>query len=134
MRPSRSLPTALQHPINTGQTRASNRIQPGRSAKHQQRPPNQANFNEFLDKVFKLLFELKDLPRFSPLQVLGYFSLLEMYAYRSAIAHGGTPNFTGELAVLGKAENANALISEAVKKTILQAIEEPQLLADLHDC
>ena len=113
-----------------------------------------------LDKVFKLLFELKDLPRFSPLQVLGYFSLLEsilthspkpddrydsitrqikqklallnkrwkppldysafaapshdkiwpkMYAYRSAIAHGSTPNFTGELAVLGKAENANAL-------------------------
>lgn len=138
-----------------------------------------------LDKAFKLLFELKDLPRFSPLQVLGYFSLLEsvlthapkpddrydsitrqikqklallnrrwkppldysafaapshdkiwpkMYAYRSAIAHGGTPNFAGELAVLGSAKNANSLISEAVKKTILQAIEEPQLLADLRDC
>jgi hypothetical protein len=138
-----------------------------------------------LEKVFKLLFELKDLPRFSPLQVLGYFSVLEsilthppkpedrydsitrqirqklallnkrwnppldysafaassrdkvwpkMYAYRSAIAHGGTPDFAGELAVLGKAENANRLISEAVKKTILQAIEEPQLLADLRNC
>jgi hypothetical protein len=138
-----------------------------------------------LNKAFRLLFELKDLPRFSPLQVLGYFSLLEsvlthapkpddrydsitrqikqklallnkrwkppldysafaapsqdkiwpkMYAYRSAIAHGGTPNFAGELAVLGSAKNANSLIREAVKKTILQAIEEPQLLVDLRDC
>ena len=38
-----------------------------------------------------------------------------MYAYRSAIAHGGTPNFDGELAVLGSAKNANSLIREAVK-------------------
>jgi hypothetical protein len=58
----------------------------------------------------------------------------KMYAYRSAIAHGATPNFAQELAALGKAENANLLIREAVKKTVLQAIEEPQLLADLHDC
>lgn len=146
-----------------------------------------AHDNSILDlnKAFRLLFELKDLPRFSPLQVLGYFSLLEsvlthapkpddrydsitrqikqklallnkrwkppldysafaapsqdkiwpkMYAYRSAIAHGGTPNFAGELAVLGSAKNANSLIREAVKKTILQAIEEPQLLVDLRDC
>jgi hypothetical protein len=138
-----------------------------------------------LDKVFKLVFELKDLPRFSPLQILGYFAVLEsvlthapnpddrydsitrqikqklallnkrwnppldysafptlshdkvwskMYAYRSAIAHGSTPNFAGELSALGKAENANLLISEAVKKTIYQTLEEPQLLADLQDC
>jgi hypothetical protein len=138
-----------------------------------------------LDKVFKLVFELKDLPRFSPLQVLGYFAVLEsilthapnpddrydsitrqikqklallnkrwnppldysgfsglshdkvwsrMYAYRSAIAHGSTPSFVGELSVLGKAENANLLICEALRKTICQAIEEPQLLADLQDC
>jgi hypothetical protein len=138
-----------------------------------------------LDKVFKLVFELKDLPRFSPLQILGYFAVLEsilthapspddrydsitrqikqklallnkrwkppldysafptlahdkvwskMYAYRSAIAHGLTPNFAGELSALRKAENANLLISEAVKKTIYQALEEPQLLADLQDC
>jgi hypothetical protein len=138
-----------------------------------------------LDKAFKLVFELKDLPRFSPLQILGYFAVLEsilthapnpedrydsitrqikqklallnkrwtppldysgfttqshdkvwskMYAYRSAIAHGSTPSFTGELSTLGKQESANLLIREAVKKTICQAIEEPQLLADLHNC
>jgi hypothetical protein len=138
-----------------------------------------------LDKVFKLVFELNDLPRFSPLQILGYFAVLEsilthapnpddrydsitrqikqklallnkrwkpplnysafaglshdkvwskMYAYRSAIAHGATPNFAGDLTVLGKAENADHLISEAAKKTIVQALEEPQLLADLHNC
>jgi len=138
-----------------------------------------------LDKVFKLVFELMDLPRFSPLQILGYFAVLEsilthapnpddrydsitrqikqklallnrrwrppldysafsglshdkvwskMYAYRSAIAHGATPNFVGELSALGKAENSNVLISEAVRKTICQALEEPQLLADLRNC
>lgn len=138
-----------------------------------------------LDQVFKLIFELKDLPRFSPLQILGYFAVLEsvlthapkpddrydsitrqikqklallnkrwspaldysafpalshdkvwsiMYKYRSAIAHGSTPNFTGELSALGKAENANYLISEAVRKVIQQAIEEPQLIADLQNC
>jgi hypothetical protein len=57
-----------------------------------------------------------------------------MYAYRSAIAHGSTPNFVGELSALGEAENANILISEAVRKTIYQAIEEPQLLTDLQAC
>lgn len=138
-----------------------------------------------LDRVFKLVFELMDLPRFSPLQVLGYFAVLEsilthapnpddrydsitrqikqklallnkrwkppldysafsaqshdkvwskMYAYRSAIAHGSAPNFVGELSALGKGENADLLISEAVRKTICQALEEPQLLADLQKC
>ena len=138
-----------------------------------------------LDKVFRLVFELKDLPRFSPLQILGYFAVLEsilthapnpedrydsitrqikqklallnrrwkpqldysafpdlphdkiwskMYAYRSAIAHGSTPNFARELSALGKAENANFLVSEAVRKTICQALDEPQLLVDLRAC
>lgn len=138
-----------------------------------------------LDRVFKLVFELMDLPRFSPLQILGYFAVLEsilthapnpddrydsitrqikqklallnnrwkprlnysafgglshdkvwskMYAYRSAIAHGATPNFVGELSTLGKPENADLLISEAVRKTICQALDEPQLLVDLQNC
>jgi hypothetical protein len=139
-----------------------------------------------LDKIFRLIFQLKDLPRFSPLQILGYFAVLEsilthapnpedrydsitrqikqklallnkrwnppldysafpklshdkvwskMYAYRSAIAHGSTPNFAaGDLSALGKAENANLLISAAVRKTICHALEEPQLIADLQNC
>jgi hypothetical protein len=138
-----------------------------------------------LKNILKLVFDLQDLPRFCPLQVLGYFAVLEsllthapkpddrydsiirqirqklallnkrwnppldytafttqkhetvwtkMYAYRSAIAHGTTPNFTGDLAALGNATNANNLISETVRKTIHQALEEPQLLADLQAC
>ncbi|HVC89483.1 MAG TPA: hypothetical protein VND66_02565, partial [Acidobacteriaceae bacterium] len=46
--PSGSLPKALQHPINTGQTRVSNRFHPGRSANRQERRYDAANFNEFL--------------------------------------------------------------------------------------
>lgn len=138
-----------------------------------------------LEKAFKLVFELMDLPRFSPLQILGYFAVLEsilthapnpddrydsvtrqikqklallnkrwtppldysafpglshdkvwskMYAYRSAIAHGATPNFAGELSALGEADNANILVRETVRKIICQALEEPQLLADLGNC
>ena len=128
---------------------------------------------------------MKDLPPFSPLQILGYFAILEsiltrqpnpddrydsitrqitqklallnrrwypaldytnfgkathdkvwskMYAYRSAIAHGTTPDFKSQLSALGTADNANILIGDAVKQTIRQALMEPELLADLHNC
>jgi hypothetical protein len=40
-----------------------------------------------LDKVFKLVFELKDLPHFSPLQILGYFAVLE-----SVLTHAPNPD------------------------------------------
>jgi hypothetical protein len=40
-----------------------------------------------LDKVFKLVFELMDLPRFSPLQILGYFAVLE-----SILTHAPNPD------------------------------------------
>jgi hypothetical protein len=138
-----------------------------------------------LRKVIKLLMELKDLPSFSPLQILGYFAILEtilthqpqpedrydsitrqivqklallnrrwqpaldytsfgstphhtiwskMYSYRSAIAHGATPDFKSQLSVLGTANQANVLIRDVVTKTIRQVLIEPQLLADLHNC
>lgn len=138
-----------------------------------------------LHRTLKLLLELKDLPSFSPLQILGYFAILEsilthppnpddrydsitrqirqklallnkrcqpapdytsfgqathdtiwskMYAYRSAIAHGTTPDFNSKLSTLGTAEHANILIRDAVKRTIRQALTEPQLVADLHNC
>jgi len=144
-----------------------------------------------LHKTFKLVFELKDLPLFSPLQILGYFAILDsilthppapddrydsinrqlkqklallnkrwqppldyanfqvqknskksphetiwsaMYSYRSAIAHGKVPNFKSDFPVLGSEKNANVLIRDTVKKTICQALIEPQLLADLHNC
>ena len=138
-----------------------------------------------LRPILKLVLELRDLPSFSPLQILGYFAILEsilthqpnpddrydsitrqitqklallnrrwhpaldyasfgqatdetiwskMYAYRSAIAHGTTPDFKSKLSILGTADKANTLISDVVKKTICHALIEPQLLADLHNC
>jgi hypothetical protein len=56
-----------------------------------------------------------------------------MYAYRSAIAHGGKLDFKSKLALLKNADFANSLIRDAVKKTIRQAYVEPRLLKDLHD-
>lgn len=140
----------------------------------------------FLDlkRVVELLLELKDLPGFSPLQILGYFAILEsvlthhpkpddryesitrqitqklallngrwhptldysqlgeerhekiwpiMYAYRSAIAHGRKPDFHSDLKLLKNAEGANALIRDAVKRTIRQAYVEPRLVRDLNN-
>ena len=137
-----------------------------------------------INPFIELLLELKDLPRFSPLQVLGYFAILEsvlthqpnpddryesitrqitqklallnkrwnpmldysqfggashekiwtkMYAYRSAIAHGRKPDFKTQLALLKTADAANALVRDAVQKTIRHAYAEPQLVADLHN-
>jgi hypothetical protein len=137
-----------------------------------------------LTRVGELLLDLKDLPRFSPLQILGYFAILEsvlthqpmpddrydsltrqitnklallnrrwdptfdysplggashekiwplMYAYRSAIAHGVKLDFTKKLALLKNADVANALVIDAVRKTIRQAYVEPRLVKDLHD-
>jgi len=138
-----------------------------------------------LSGVIDLLLELKVLPHFSSLQVLGYFAILEsllthqprpddrydsitrqitqklallnrrwttplnydpfkgakhdsiwkkMYAYRSAIAHGGKPDFKTDLALLQDATIANFLIRDAVKKSIRQALVEPQLISDLRHC
>ena len=56
-----------------------------------------------------------------------------MYAYRSAIVHGVKLDFAKKLALLKNAEVANALVIDAVKKTIRQAYVEPRLVKDLHD-
>jgi hypothetical protein len=58
----------------------------------------------------------------------------KMYAYRSNVAHGSTPQFTGELAALKNHETALALIKETVKAVIRQVLVEPQLLLDLREC
>jgi hypothetical protein len=137
-----------------------------------------------LTRVLELVLDLKDLPHSSPLQILGYFAILEsvlthqprpddryesltrqitnklallnnrwnppfdysplngakheniwpqMYAYRSAIAHGNKLDFKTRLTLLKNADVANTLIIDAVKKTIRQAYVEPRLLKDLHD-
>jgi hypothetical protein len=58
----------------------------------------------------------------------------KMYSYRSIIAHGGMPEFTGDLAILGNQGNALKLVKETVKKIVRQAMIEPQLLVDLREC
>jgi hypothetical protein len=57
-----------------------------------------------------------------------------MYAYRSALAHGGIPDFKKELAVLGNERNAHALLRQTVKRVISQTLQEPDLIADLQNC
>jgi hypothetical protein len=58
----------------------------------------------------------------------------KMYTYRSLVAHGAAPEFTGELAALGNHEAALKLIKETAKAVIRQALTEPQLLLDLREC
>ena len=58
----------------------------------------------------------------------------KMYAYRSLLAHGGNPEFKGELVALEDHEHALNLLKETVKSTIVQALTEPQLLLDLREC
>jgi hypothetical protein len=58
----------------------------------------------------------------------------KMYAYRSNVAHGATPQFTGELAVLKNHETALALIKGTVKAVMRQALLEPELLLALREC
>ena len=58
-----------------------------------------------------------------------------MYAYRSAVAHGGIPNFTrGDLAGLKSPNQALKLLKESTKALIRHALSEPQLIVDLRDC
>jgi len=57
-----------------------------------------------------------------------------MYEYRSRIAHGSAPDFTGALRSLRDHDSALALIRTAAKAVIRQALLEPQLLLDLKAC
>ena len=58
----------------------------------------------------------------------------KMYAYRSLLAHGGAPTFTGELTLLSNHERALGLVKSTVKAIIRQALVEPQLVIDLREC
>ena len=58
----------------------------------------------------------------------------KMYQYRSQIAHGASPTFTGELQILQSPEQARALVIATTKAVARQALREPRLIADLRDC
>jgi len=57
-----------------------------------------------------------------------------MYDYRSCVAHGGVPDFTKSLKILGNHGAALALITGTVKAVMRRALTEPKLLLDLREC
>lgn len=58
-----------------------------------------------------------------------------LYKYRSAMAHGGTSDFTsGELKTLKDANNADTFLREVVKALLRHSLNEPQLYRDLRNC
>jgi hypothetical protein len=57
-----------------------------------------------------------------------------LYEYRSAIAHGATPDFSGRLSCLKSASAALTFLASATTSVMRQALEEPELLADLRSC
>lgn len=54
-----------------------------------------------------------------------------LYEYRSAIAHGATPDFGQRLKCLKDPATALAFVSGAAVALMRQALEEPELIADL---
>ena len=57
-----------------------------------------------------------------------------MYKYRSAVAHGGIPDFQGDLQVLKNSDHANNFLKSVVKAIIRHSIKEPYLYKDLRGC
>lgn len=57
-----------------------------------------------------------------------------LYKYRGAIAHGTTPDFDRRLQCLKNPAKALEFISCATVAVMRQALEEPDLIADLHAC
>lgn len=57
-----------------------------------------------------------------------------LYKYRSALAHGGVPDFSKELKVLRDAQTAKTFLKEAVKSLLRHSLKEPQLFRDLREC
>ena len=58
-----------------------------------------------------------------------------LYKYRSALAHGGTPDFQdADLRVLTDANNAKAFLRETVKALLRHSLKEPLLYKDLRAC
>ena len=57
-----------------------------------------------------------------------------MYGYRSALAHGGVPDFNAKLRILKDAPTSVAFLREAVKALLRHSLVEPKLYRDLRGC
>jgi hypothetical protein len=58
----------------------------------------------------------------------------KLYGVRSALAHGGEPDFSGEYQALVSLEQALAFLQLGTSAVMRQALEEPQLIRDLRNC
>lgn len=58
----------------------------------------------------------------------------QLYAYRSRIAHGVRPDFTGDLQILKNSDYTHKTIKDITKLVVQQALHEPQLMTDLKNC
>ncbi len=58
----------------------------------------------------------------------------KLYAYRSKIAHGATPDFKNKLKCLKSQDAALDFIKAATVTVMRQALEEPELIIDLRQC
>lgn len=58
-----------------------------------------------------------------------------MYGYRSAVAHGGVPDFqSADLRILKDSETSLAFLRAAVRALLRHSLIEPQLYRDLRSC
>jgi hypothetical protein len=57
-----------------------------------------------------------------------------LYGYRSAIAHGGVPDFKKKYKILRDGETAKSFLQEAIRNLLRHSLNEPQLYRDLREC
>jgi len=57
-----------------------------------------------------------------------------LYSYRSAVAHGGTPDFRRKLLLLKSQEPVVQFLKEVIKELLIFGMKEYAFLADLKNC
>lgn len=58
----------------------------------------------------------------------------KLYDYRSDIAHGNSPDFKNGLGILVNHESVCRFLHTLVRRLIIQAVKEPELMRDLRKC
>jgi hypothetical protein len=58
----------------------------------------------------------------------------ELYAVRSSLAHGSNPDFAREFSTLKSIDTVDRFVQSAVGRVMRDALDEPQLIADLRNC
>lgn len=100
---------------------------------------NPTDSGDTITKQIKAKVKLLNNRFTQPIKVSDFFKngsldkiLSELYSFRSAIAHGSTYVFKGK--ILESEEKAGYFIDILLRRIIVQALKEPQLLLDLKEC